>query len=92
MDTAPKSARVSINTKLTPPISQGRDIGNATLLTGDWTADQRVAAFVANNSDATLLPSPGYILPGAQGTGAELGDNGAREDGFFYALLEKHSD
>ena len=54
--------------------------------------DQRVAAFVANNSDATLLPSPGYILPAAQGTGAELGDNGAREDGFFYALLEKHSD
>ena len=49
----------------------------------------RVEAFLAHHSDARLLPSPGHLLPGApEGAGA-LGDNGARDDGFYYALLHK---
>ena len=49
----------------------------------------RVEAYLAHHSDARLLPSPGHLLPGApEGAGA-LGDNGARDDGFYYALLHK---
>lgn len=53
--------------------------------------DDQIAAFLARNSDARLLPSPGHLLPGGgTGTGA-VADNPARDDhdGFFYALLEK---
>ncbi|WP_395349040.1 16S rRNA (cytosine(967)-C(5))-methyltransferase RsmB [Variovorax sp. UC122_21] len=52
---------------------------------------QQIDAFLAHNTDARLLPSPGHLLPqsGANARGVPdnpLGDH----DGFFYALLEKH--
>ena len=51
---------------------------------------ERIAAFVARNTDARQWVAPGHLLPGHPGGGAELGDNGGHdEDGFFYALLHK---
>ena len=52
---------------------------------------ERIQAFVARNTDACSLTSPGHILPSTQGTGVAVGDNVLRDDGFYYALLEKRS-
>lgn len=49
----------------------------------------RVEAFLARHSDALLLPSPEHLLPLAPSGGPALGDNGARDDGFYYALLQR---
>ena len=50
----------------------------------------QIKAFLDNNSNATLLPSPGHLLPGQAVQWAGLVDNPTREhDGFYYALLEK---
>lgn len=54
--------------------------------------DAQVQAFLAHNTDAALLPSPGHLLPRSnlvQGVVADnpLGDH----DGFFYALFEKRT-
>jgi len=50
----------------------------------------QIQAFLVNNRDALLMPSPGHLLPGLPATGAAVSDNLAEEhDGFFYALLEK---
>jgi 16S rRNA (cytosine967-C5)-methyltransferase len=55
-------------------------------------ADQ-VQAFLAHNTDATLLPSPGHLIPANQGKHVTVPDNRiADHDGFFYALLQKHLD
>ncbi|MDO5693056.1 MAG: 16S rRNA (cytosine(967)-C(5))-methyltransferase RsmB [Pseudomonadota bacterium] len=51
----------------------------------------RIAAFLAHNKEAALLPSPGHLLPSEARTDASLGDNGGRDDGFYYALLQKHA-
>lgn len=52
-------------------------------------ADQ-IAAFLARNSDAQLLASPGHLLPQGRGGARGLPDNALGEhDGFFYALLQK---
>ena len=52
--------------------------------------DLQVQAFLANHTDARLLPSPGHLLPGMAPNGTSVPDNGAGEhDGFFYALLHK---
>lgn len=51
---------------------------------------ERVQAFVARQADARRLPSPGHLLPGVTGDDAALGDNAGRDDGFYYALLDKH--
>jgi len=54
-------------------------------------ADQ-VKAFLDNNKDALLLPSPGHLLPGNMQSGPQLSDNRSGDnDGFFYALFEKIS-
>lgn len=54
--------------------------------------EHQVAAFVAHHKEAFLLPSPGHLLPLAPANTGGLPDNPASEhDGFFYALLEKHS-
>ena len=52
--------------------------------------DQQLTAFLARHSDATLLASPGHLLPQVDTqvtppTDNPLGDH----DGFYYALLEK---
>ena len=51
---------------------------------------QQIDAFLANNSHARLLASPGHLLPAVARTAADLPDNDLGEhDAFFYALLEK---
>lgn len=50
----------------------------------------QIDAFLAHNTDARLLPSPGHLLPqsGAGARGVLENDLG-EHDAFFYALLEK---
>ena len=51
---------------------------------------RRVEAFVAHNTDARLLPSPGHLLPGVEANATPVPDNRQGEhDGFFHALLRK---
>ena len=51
----------------------------------------QIDAFLAHNTDAGLLPSPGHLLPQSGRNARALPDNPLGEhDGFFYALLEKH--
>lgn len=52
---------------------------------------ERVAAFVEHHSDASILPSPGHLLPGVADAPAGLGDNADRDDGFYYALLARRA-
>lgn len=52
----------------------------------------QVQTFLAHNSDAQLLPSPGHLLPQSGAKAQSLPDNGPSDhDGFFYALLHKHA-
>jgi 16S rRNA (cytosine967-C5)-methyltransferase len=47
--------------------------------------------FLAHNTDAGLLRSPGHLLPSNQANAGAVPDNLAYDhDGFFYALFEKH--
>ena len=51
---------------------------------------QQIETFLARNSEASLMPSPGHILPVAADTGHSVPDNGpGGHDGFYYALLQK---
>jgi len=52
---------------------------------------ERVQAFVAHNTDAAILPAPGHLLPGVDEPPAVVGDNQARDDGFYYALLARRA-
>jgi 16S rRNA (cytosine967-C5)-methyltransferase len=53
---------------------------------------QQIARFVARQSDALWLPSPGHLLPDGDQSAHKVGDNPPHDhDGFFYALLEKRS-
>jgi 16S rRNA (cytosine967-C5)-methyltransferase len=50
----------------------------------------QIEAFLAHNTDARLLPSPGHLLPQSGGNARGVPDNALGDhDGFFYALLEK---
>lgn len=52
--------------------------------------NDQVQTFLANNTDATLLPSPGHLMPTLHRKVGAVPDNTKRDhDGFFYALLEK---
>jgi 16S rRNA (cytosine967-C5)-methyltransferase len=54
---------------------------------------EQVQAFLARNTQARLLPSPGHLLPGGGLEASVLRDNPASDhDGFFYALFEKVQD
>lgn len=51
---------------------------------------QQVQTFLAHNTDAVLLPSPGHLIPANPGKGDAVPDNRMGDhDGFFYALLHK---
>lgn len=51
---------------------------------------QQIKAFVANNTHAVHLPSPGHLMPHFRAGGRTVPDNYTGDhDGFFYALLEK---
>lgn len=52
----------------------------------------QIDAFLAHNTDARLLPSPGHLLPQSAEIARGVPDNALGDhDGFFYALLEKHA-
>jgi 16S rRNA (cytosine967-C5)-methyltransferase len=52
--------------------------------------DDQVQTFLAHNTDAQLLPSPGHLIPGSADKAGALPDNRSGDhDGFFYALLQK---
>ena len=52
--------------------------------------DAQLQTFLAHNTDARLLPSPGHLMPQNGAKPGELTDNQSRDhDGFYYALLEK---
>ncbi|MGN1056533.1 MAG: 16S rRNA (cytosine(967)-C(5))-methyltransferase RsmB [Comamonas sp.] len=54
--------------------------------------DAQLQAFLARNTQAQLLPSPGHLIPGKREAGQDVPDNGAGDhDGFFYALLQKNA-
>ena len=54
--------------------------------------DEQVQAFLANNTDARLLPSPGHLLPRSINAHGVVADNPLGDhDGFFYALFEKRA-
>ncbi len=49
-----------------------------------------VQTFLVRNTDATLLPSPGHLVPQFRANQESLPDNSADDhDGFYLALLEK---
>lgn len=51
----------------------------------------RIETFRAHHTDARLLPSPGHLIPRSGMVDAAVPDNEPGDnDGFFYALLEKH--
>ena len=51
---------------------------------------EQVQTFLANNTNAALLPSPGHLMPQNGAKSPLLNDNQAGDhDGFFYALFEK---
>ena len=52
----------------------------------------QIDSFLARNTQATLLPSPGHLVPGIAANPLGLLDNAqGGHDGFFYALLEKRT-
>ena len=54
--------------------------------------DNQIQTFVAHHTDALFLPSPGHLLPQGGVEATVFPDNLIREhDGFYYAILEKHS-
>ncbi|TAH10058.1 MAG: 16S rRNA (cytosine(967)-C(5))-methyltransferase RsmB [Curvibacter sp.] len=54
--------------------------------------DEQVQAFLANNTDSILLPSPGHLLPRSEAATGVVVDNSLGDhDGFFYALFEKRT-
>lgn len=54
--------------------------------------DAQVQAFLAHNTDAALLPSPGHLLPRSSRSQEVVADNPLGDhDGFFYALFEKRA-
>lgn len=52
--------------------------------------DVQIQTFVAHNTEALLLPSPGHLMPQTGANANSVPDNlQSDHDGFFYALLEK---
>ncbi|QDL56239.1 16S rRNA (cytosine(967)-C(5))-methyltransferase RsmB [Rhodoferax aquaticus] len=51
---------------------------------------EQIATFLSRNTDASLLPSPGHLLPQSYNAGHPVPDNQPNDhDGFYYALLQK---
>ena len=54
--------------------------------------DNQIQTFLTHHTDALLKPSPGHLLLQSGAGATVFPDNLMREhDGFYYALLEKHS-
>jgi 16S rRNA (cytosine967-C5)-methyltransferase len=53
----------------------------------------QIQTFLAHNTDAALMPSPGHLLPVDVKKSGVVPDNSYGDhDGFYYALLEKRAD
>lgn len=54
--------------------------------------DGQIQTFLAHNTQARLLPSPGHLMPYFEAGGDAVPDNHMSDhDGFYYALLEKRT-
>ena len=54
--------------------------------------DEQIQTFLAHNTEASLRPSPGHLMPQGGEKGDAVPDNlNDDHDGFYYALLEKHA-
>ena len=54
--------------------------------------EDQMETFLRHNTQATLLPSPGHLLPlDATNTGVVPDNPAGDHDGFYYALLEKRA-
>jgi 16S rRNA (cytosine967-C5)-methyltransferase len=52
----------------------------------------QIQTFLAHNTNATLLPSPGHLMPHFRAKGDAVPDNSPDDhDGFYLALLEKRA-
>jgi 16S rRNA (cytosine967-C5)-methyltransferase len=52
--------------------------------------EEQIQTFLAHNTQARLLPSPGHLLPNFSANPESVKDNQLIDhDGFYYALLEK---
>ena len=76
--------------KLWPLLVSGGSLLYCTCSIFREEGSMQVQTFLAHNTDARLLPSPGHLIP-QNGTKAEhVPDNQSiNHDGFFYALLQK---
>jgi 16S rRNA (cytosine967-C5)-methyltransferase len=76
--------------KLWPLLASGGSLLYCTCSVFREEGSAQVQTFLAHNTDARLLPSPGHLIP-QNGTKAEhTPDNQSIDhDGFFYALLQK---
>ena len=53
---------------------------------------EQIQTFLAHNTDAALMPSPGHLMPHSETGDDTLQDNSNGDhDGFYYALLQKRS-
>jgi 16S rRNA (cytosine967-C5)-methyltransferase len=54
--------------------------------------ERQIQTFLARNTQASLLPSPGHLMPTFAARSDVVPDNGLIDhDGFYYALLEKRT-
>ena len=76
--------------KLWPLLSSGGQMLYCTCSVFLAEGQNQVQAFLAHNTDATLQPSPGHLLPQNKSEqGAMLDNDLGGHDGFYYALLQK---
>lgn len=76
--------------KLWPLVRSGGRLLYCTCSVFPQEGEQQIKTFLARNTNARLLPSPGHILPAASRIAVGLADNeGGGHDGFYYALLQK---
>ncbi|MDM0078225.1 16S rRNA (cytosine(967)-C(5))-methyltransferase RsmB [Variovorax sp. J2P1-59] len=75
---------------LWPLVRQGGRLLYCTCSVFREEGSHQIEAFLAHNTDARLLPSPGHLLPQSGVNARGVPDNPLGDhDGFFYALLEK---
>lgn len=75
---------------LWPLLKQGGHLLYCTCSVFKAEGQGQIQTFVAHHSEATLLPSPGHLLPQSPPLAKAMRDNHlGGHDGFFYALLRK---
>lgn len=75
---------------LWPLVAQGGRLLYCTCSVFPEEGAKQIKTFLARNTNACLLPSPGHILPAASDMTATVVDNRrGGHDGFYYALLQK---